>query len=71
MVSVDVISLYFMCCSVDGPVCLVCCGSNSICELFGETICYIFGCCCYLLLNVLEVFSVGGGALFNIPGMVF
>ena len=27
-----------MCCSVNGPGCLVCCMSNSVCELFGETI---------------------------------
>ena len=47
----DVISLYFMCCSVTGSVCLVCCVCDSVCELFGETI---------LLLNVMELFSVGG-----------
>ena len=32
----DVISLYFMCCSVNGSVCLVCCVFDSVCELFGE-----------------------------------
>ena len=39
----NVISLYFMCCSVNGSVCLVCCVFNSVCELFGETIRYMFG----------------------------
>ena len=31
----DVIPLYFMCCSVNGSVCLVCCVLDSVCELFG------------------------------------
>ena len=31
----DVVSLYFMCCSVNGSVCLVCCVFDSVCELFG------------------------------------
>ena len=30
------ISLYFMCCSVNGSVCLVCCVFDSVCELFDE-----------------------------------
>ena len=34
----DVISLYFMCCCVNGSVCLVCCMFDSVCELFGEPI---------------------------------
>ena len=48
----NVISLYFMCCSVNGSVYLVCCVFNSVCELFGETIRNI------LLLNVMEVVVV-------------
>ena len=43
------ISTYVLCCSVNGFVCLVC-------ELFGETVRNVFGCGCYLLLNVMEVF---------------
>ena len=39
-----VIPLYFLYCSVNGSVCLVCCVSDSICELIGETIRNIFGC---------------------------
>ena len=61
----DVISLYFMCCSVNGSVCLVCCVFGSVYELFGETIRKMFGCGFILLLNVMEVFSVGGGALID------
>ena len=41
----------------------MCCVFDSVCELFSETICNMFGCGCYFLLNVMEVFSVGGGAL--------
>ena len=29
----DVISLYFMCCSVNGSVCLVCCMLDRVCEM--------------------------------------
>ena len=57
-----------MCCSVNRSVCLVCCLFDSVCELFGE-IC--LGVVVILLLNVMEVFSVGGGALFDRPCMVF
>ena len=32
----NVIDMYFMCCSVNGSVCLVCCVFDSVCELFGE-----------------------------------
>ena len=34
----EVISLYFMCCSVNGSVCLVCFVSDSVCELFGHVV---------------------------------
>ena len=40
-----------------------------VCELFGETKC--MGVVVILLLNVMEVFSVGGGALLDRPCMVF
>ena len=42
-----------------------------VCELFGETIRNMCGCGCFLLLNSMEVFSVGGGALLDIPCMIF
>ena len=39
-----------MYCSVYGSVCLVCCVFDSVCELFGETVCYVFGVnCCFIV----------------------
>ena len=59
-----------MCCSVNGSVCLVCCVYVN-CLVKQLTIC--LGVIAILLLNVMEVFSVGGGggALFDRPCMVF
>ena len=42
-----VVSLYALCCSVNGSVCLVCCLFDSVCELFGE----IIGCGCYFVVD--------------------
>ena len=67
----NVISWYFMCCSVNVSVCRVCCVFDSVSELFSETIRNVFGCGCYFLLNVMDVFSVGGGALLDRPCMIF
>ena len=47
----DVISLYLMCCSVNGFVFLMCCVFDSVCELFYETIRNMFGCGCYLVVE--------------------
>ena len=47
----DVISLYFMCCSVNGSVCLVCCVFDSVCELFSKTIRNMFGYGYYLVVE--------------------
>ena len=52
-------------------VCFVCCVFDSAYELVGESIRSVLGCSCYFLLNVMEVFSVCGGALFDRPCMVF
>ena len=41
---------------------------DSVCELFGETICLCV--VVILLLNVMKVFSVGGGALWDRPCMI-
>ena len=41
-----------------------------VCELFVETIRYVFGLAS-LLLNVMDVFSVGGCVLLDRPCMVF
>ena len=53
--------LVFLCCSVNGSVCLVCC-------LFVNCLVKQFALCLgvvvFLLLNVMEVFSVSGGVLY-------
>ena len=41
----------------------MCCVFDSVCEFFWETIRNILGVVAILLLNVMDVFSVGGGAL--------
>ena len=56
--------LYFLCCSVNVSVR---CVLDSVCELSVETIRDVFGCGFRLLLNVMDVFSVGGGALLDRP----
>ena len=64
-------SLYFMCYSVNGSVvlCVACLMVlvNCLVNLF--SIC--LGVVAILLLNVMEVFSVGGGALLDRLCMVF
>ena len=64
-------SLYFMCCSVNGYVCLVCFVFDSVCELFGEKIRNIFGYGCYFVVECYVSVSVGGGVLLDSPCMVF
>ena len=65
---VSVISLYFMCCSVNASGCLVCCMFvNCLVKQFA--IC--LGVVAILLLNVMEMISVGGGALLDRPCMGF
>ena len=44
---------------------------ETIRNMFGETIRNMFGCVCYFLLNVMDLFSVAGGALLDRPCMVF
>ena len=65
----DVISLYFMCCSVNGSVCLVCLTVFVNCLVKQFAMC--LGVVAILVLNFMEVFSVGGGALLDRPCMVF
>ena len=43
--------LYFMCCSVNGSVCLVCSVFDRVCELFGESIRNVFGSGGYFLVE--------------------
>ena len=54
-----VISLYFLCFSVNGSVCLVWCVSDSVCELFDETIRNIFGCGYYFVIEYFEIVECG------------
>ena len=73
-------SLYLLCCSVNGSVCLVCCVFVN-CLMTQFAMC--LGVVALLLLNVMKVFSVGGGgggggggdggggALLDRPCMVF
>ena len=61
------ICLYLMCFSVNGYVCLVCCLFDSVCELFGEQFAICLGMVVILLLNVMEVFSVGGFTVYGLP----
>ena len=68
----NVISLYFMCCSVNVSVCLVCLTVFVNC-LVKQFLAICLGVVVISLLNVMEVFSVGGGgdALLDRPCMVF
>ena len=43
--------LYCLCCSVIGYVWLVSSVSDSVCELFCETIRNMFGCGCYFVVE--------------------
>ena len=66
----DVMSLYPLCCSVNGSVCLVACLTvfvNCLVKQFAMCL----GVVAIWLLNVRAVFSVGGGAVLDIPCMVF
>ena len=40
----NVVSLYVLCCPVNGSVGFVCCVFDGVCELFSETIRNMFGC---------------------------
>ena len=64
-------SLYLLCCSVNGSVCLVCCVFDSVSESLVKQFAMCLGVVAVLLLNVMDVFSVGGGALLDRSCMVF
>ena len=61
----NVVSLYVLCCPVNGSVC--CVFVNCLLKQFA--IC--LGVFVILLLNVMELLSVVGGALLDRPCMVF
>ena len=64
----NVVSLYVLCFSVYGSVCFVCCVFvNCLVKQFA--IC--LGVFDILLLNVMDLLSVVGDALLDIPCMVF
>ena len=65
----DVVSLYVVCCSVNVSVCFVCLTVfvNYLVKQFAMCL----GVVAILLLNVMDVFSVCGGALLDRPCMVF
>ena len=52
-------------------VCYVCCVFDSVCELFDKQFAMCLGVVAILLLNVMDVFRVGGGAMLVTPCMVF
>ena len=60
-----------MCCSVNGlfDLCIACLTVFVNCLVKPFAIC--LGVVVIMLLNVMEVFSVGGGALLDTPCMVF
>ena len=64
----DAVSLYVVYCSVNVSVRFVCCVFvNCLVKQFAMCL----GVVVILLLNVMDVFSVCGGALLNRPCMVF
>ena len=64
----DVVTLYVVCRFVNVSVCIVCCVFvNCLVKQFAMCL----GVVAILLLNVMEVFSVCGGALLDRPCMVF
>ena len=68
----DVVSLYVVCCSVNVFVCFVCCMLDSGCDnCLVKQFAICLGVVAILLLNVMDVFSVCGGALLDRPCMVF
>ena len=56
-----------MCCSVNGSVCLVCLTVSVNCLV--KQFAMFLGVVTILLLNVMDVFSVCGGALLDRPCM--
>ena len=64
----NVISLYFMCCSVNGSVCPC---VLRVLTVFVNCFAICLGVVLILLLNIMEVLRVGGAALLGRPCMVF
>ena len=64
-----VVSLYVLCCSVNVLFCVACLTVFVNCLVKQFAMCV--GVVAILLLNVMDVFSVCGGALLDRPCMVF
>ena len=64
----NVVSLYVLCCPGNGSVCFICCMFVNCLE---KQLAICFGVFVILLLNVMELLSVVGGALLYRPCMVF
>ena len=60
-----------MCCSVNVSVCFVCCVLDSVVNCLVKQFAMCVGVVAILLLNVMDVFNVCGGALLDRPCMVF
>ena len=60
-----------MCCSVNVSVCFVCCVMTVFVNCLVKQFAMCVGVVAILLLNVMDVFSVCGGALLDRPCMVF
>ena len=67
----NVVSLYVVCCSVNVSVCFVCQCLTVFVNCLVKQFAMCVGVVSILLLNVMDVFSVCGGALLDRPCMVF
>ena len=66
----DVVSLHVVCCSVNVSVLCVACLTVFV-NCLVKQLAMCLGVVAILLLNVMDVFSVCGGALLDRPCMVF
>ena len=71
MVSVMLYPCILCVCSVNGSVCLLFACLTVFVNCLVKEFAICLGVVAILLLNVMEVFSVGGGALFDRPCRVF
>ena len=67
----NVVSLYVLCCPVNGSVCFVCCVFDGETETTVKQFVICLGVFTILLLKVMELLCVVGGALLYRPCMVF
>ena len=67
----NVVSLYVLCCPVNGSVCFVCCVFDGVVNCLMKQFAICLGVLVILLLNVMEFLCVVGGALLDRPCMVF